>query len=148
MVPTSPTQSIAPLMQRLTPAVHSPVFVPQTAPPSGSPSSVTPLQLLSLRSHISADGALLQTTVPVGLHCLMPPAHSPMPELIAGAEEHASPIVGSEPSSVLPSQSSSMLLQTSATGFVHGGASGASPSGASTASPSPPSFESPLPPSP
>src|SRR5665647_2000563 len=44
--PTSPTQSIAPLMQRLTPAVHSPVLVPHSAPPPGSPSSVRPLQLL------------------------------------------------------------------------------------------------------
>src|SRR3954468_1747959 len=65
-----PTVPIAPwhsttcvaMLQGTVPATRSPTSVPHFAPPPGSPSSVRPLQSLSLPSHCSGDGGLLHTT--------------------------------------------------------------------------------------
>src|SRR5690348_7454222 len=58
--PIAPWHWIVPLMQWLVPATHSPTSVPHFVPPPGSPSSVVPLQLLSLPSQISNDGFFVQ----------------------------------------------------------------------------------------
>src|SRR5215510_9844816 len=48
--PIAPMHMTVPLMQWLVPATHSPRSVPHLPPPPGSPSSVSPLQSLSLPS--------------------------------------------------------------------------------------------------
>jgi hypothetical protein len=127
--PIAPMQTTVPLSHEVTPATHSPASVPHDAPPPGLPSSIMPLQLLSLRSQVSARGSFVQLTVPA-THCFTAPWHSPT------WLGHASPISGNGASSTLPSQSLSLSSQTSSPG-THGGPSG-------PPSPGPPSL--PLPP--
>src|SRR6185436_1917217 len=104
-----PMQTIAPLTHELTPATHSPTSVPHGPPPPGLPSSIMPLQLLSLLSQTSGAGSFVHRTVPA-TQVFVAPRHSP------AWFAHASPISGSGPSSTFPSQSSSLSLQTSSPG--------------------------------
>src|SRR4051812_37966081 len=80
--------------------------VPHFEPPPGSPSSVRPLQSLSLVSHSSGDGFLLHVNAPL-THCWTPPAHSPT------WFEHKLPTPGIVPSSMMPLQSLSFPSQIS-----------------------------------
>src|SRR5262245_60167818 len=108
----NPTHWTAPPTQCLVPATHSPASVPHFAPPPGSPSSIAPLQLLSLPSHSSAIGCLLHAIAPA-THCLTAPVHSPV------WFAHIWPTSGSGPSSTRPSQSLSSSSHTSGPVAVH-----------------------------
>src|SRR4051812_45551498 len=99
-------------MQCTTPATHSPMSVPHFAPPPGSPSSVSPLQSLSLLSHSSGIGFLLHVNAPL-THCLIAPEHSPV-WFVQG-----SPPSATVPSSIEPLQSLSLPSQISAPVGTH-----------------------------
>src|SRR5688500_14389391 len=77
-VPIAPTPVREPPWQRNTPATHSPRSEPHGPPPSGSPSSAVPLQLLSTSSQTSGVG-----TTPV--HSRTPALHSKTPSEHGGS---------------------------------------------------------------
>src|SRR5439155_22622951 len=111
---TPPVHWIVPPMQCSTPCTHVPVPLPQRAPPPGSPSSATPLQLSSMLLHVSCAGSLLHASASVvrspgvvGLHSNTAPMHAPRPL------PHAVPTIATVPSSIRPLQSLSLPSQIS-----------------------------------
>src|SRR5439155_1184654 len=102
-------QTMAPLVHAVLPAAHTPWMpVLQATLPPGLLSSVLPLQLLSLPSHVSALGCTfwLQTTAPP-VHAVVPAAHTPwLPVLQAWAPPGL-------PLSTTPLQSLSLPSQSS-----------------------------------
>src|SRR5690606_10576242 len=99
--PTAPTQVSDPETHASVPLLHSPVSMPQLAPPSGSPSSTMPSQSLSRPSQRSGLGPVspMQTRAPP-MQVSTPSSHSP-----SSVAPQLPPPPGL-PSSISPSQSS------------------------------------------
>src|SRR5439155_19894189 len=139
---TPPVHWIVPPMQCSTPCTHVPVPLPQRAPPPGSPSSATPLQLSSMLLHVSCAGSLLHASASVvrspgvvGLHSNTAPLHAPMPL------PHAAPAIATAPSAITQLQSGTLPPPTPGPAAVQLQPSPALPS-------LPPPLRSPFPPSP
>src|SRR5262245_33778827 len=115
--PTEPMHCTLPPTQCMTPDTHSPMSVPHTAPPPGSPLSTMPSQLSSLLLQVSGCGVL-------PLHTSLPPVHDSVPAVHSPTfDEHASPTWGSGSaavfSSTMPSQSLSWPSQISTPEGTH-----------------------------
>src|SRR5690349_20229931 len=116
--------------------MHSPMSVPHLPPPPGSPSSLVPLQLLSMKSQVSGDGFFVHfkqqfavglcgsqlsadEQFGVGLHTVMAPEQAPIWLLHATFSPAGL-------SSTRPLQSLSLSSQTSGPVGTHEASIGAS----------------------
>src|ERR1041385_569732 len=130
LLPVLSLHTSAPAWHTMTPSRQASASGPsQLWPTVGSctASSTTPLQLLSMPSHISRLGAPAWQTRPPALHAVTPFRHCPT----CGPASHGidmsshwqlapTPVRSGSASSILPSQSLSMPSQISADG-THGG---------------------------
>src|SRR5690349_1007441 len=105
--PTSPAQLSEPPMQVVVPRTHSPVSVPQAAPPPGLLSSMFESQSSSIELQVSVPGRTspVQTSAPA-VQTMVPVEQAPT------SEPQTAPPPGFI-SSVVPSQSSSIALHVS-----------------------------------